>query len=1499
MSLSVHVSPPVWADDATAKGVLKVCESVDEDLRLCLDRSSDSDSQLELNQSLSELIESITVPEDECGEDTVAEPPCASRGCAGSEIVADIVERILSRVEETAASAPRRPSAKLTGAREIDCSRSRDKSRHRRADSPKRAERRKRDRSDHERKKLRRRSTSCSTTSSACSSLSRKHRRKHKHHRRKDEGEGETEVEVEVKAPCPRVNPIFLWVKQDDTRIVEVLCEDYDKRNRIRLTKTAHGWRATPRTERLDSTLSKTSLDSAPTIEDLPPLVTSYSPDTKEKHRRGPGTRRRRRKRCDRKKVNGIKHENTYVNNDEHVDVVNNNYSSVSNNNNIKIEKELVTEASISEPRLRSFGYKKTCHSGPKLDSKSKKKDNKKIADIDIYDFVSTPKTESDVVSEDPDSGSESELQQENDLKIKAEPKEEVQSECEESRIMPEFSNCEVKLEPLPPEYSVSTVKVEEKPASEIPQENEHLDDVSQESKEKEDVKHIENVEEKCQIAKSETVLELENVKEADSQELTEKEEDQECMKEPRVEILKIPQPPLVLKNNSPPKADSSPEPQQEEKQDSQPSGIDSTKDLEGAEESEKTLSTTVPDTKMDTSNDKDENKLQIETLGFEEESSIEEAEGDPDEDDDTLPDVILPEPHLQTPEPSPQPVPEPSSIEPESTLTNLSLQPETSLDSDTIHLPDTTTKSDTASLINNDLSLGEKLSIKTDSEISMTPSLLTPGSLNNDSKPVNSNTSIDDLKTAKMIQEAEIARQISADLDEDHLLAIEEILQGEECVEDFDDDDLPEEYHGTHESPVNLVIDLKAKDQVDNIGIPLSLRTDDFLEIFPSPLSIKEHSEILPTLPTTKSAPEKLIPHAHQQNKTKFLESILSCNKKSQKEGCKKVDTSDQLEPLYLGVSRKSASPTVSSSDGRKFSSPDLEPKPKRMKVDDITLKTILNRNKDTVTKTKVHKSKDTEETQQTADSTTKSRLLELLTNENEEHISKLDPLTQLKEILSDPELTVPDPLLVPRSRLPALVANPAKEIPRLIALKSESLSYPKLLTDPDLLVVSLSHLQSLLQAAGKEEEMLKYQQQAQLLQHQMKQDQTASNLDAATATALNQMMWLPYLSQLEAATMTCGGNSQDFMTMLNMLFPSGSYPQMNPYMMTPTSPGINAYDYKSQLEFQQAFALWNEAMMQAATNQFAAQSLSGAAATTTNNNLSKLYQNYQDTKFNPKSNSNTTSKHLETKHAAARTSPITPNYQQSKYRSSQYPYTSMFSIPTSTPTTTTSTSSSNNSLYRTTQSYSATTQAQNSYHTSRARDYNYSTYSSLRTPTHPSSSHQKSDHVTVSAMSNSDLYKTHQRNSTSSSNSNCKSLMNILSKPLPKQTEVKTSSYPSSKVYPTSTTMLPKETTIRLAHPTPSSARPDPPKLKVKQPQHLVDPNSKPKLFNFDEHGEVGSTTGSLTPQVDETHPNLWHPLFSRYVPFQCHLRANLCMRGEQLLSNWISPLVLCYVD
>lgn len=89
----------------------------------------------------------------------------------------------------------------------------------------------------------------------------RKKRRKSSRHRTPDER--------------PSVSPIFVWVRQaEDGVIGEVWCEDYDKRNRLRLTKTSGGWRAIPRTptlselERASAKPRRDSADSACFSED-------------------------------------------------------------------------------------------------------------------------------------------------------------------------------------------------------------------------------------------------------------------------------------------------------------------------------------------------------------------------------------------------------------------------------------------------------------------------------------------------------------------------------------------------------------------------------------------------------------------------------------------------------------------------------------------------------------------------------------------------------------------------------------------------------------------------------------------------------------------------------------------------------------------------------------------------------------------------------------------------------------------------------------------------------------------------------------------------------------------------------------------------------------------------------------------------------------------------------------------------------------------------------
>lgn len=85
----------------------------------------------------------------------------------------------------------------------------------------------------------------------------------------------------------PKVNPIFLWASQREQRIIEVRCEDYDKRNRIKLTKTAQGWRSIPRTTSNVYTIDLPTVCKRPTsgpIESSPASVSSN--DEKENGKR-------------------------------------------------------------------------------------------------------------------------------------------------------------------------------------------------------------------------------------------------------------------------------------------------------------------------------------------------------------------------------------------------------------------------------------------------------------------------------------------------------------------------------------------------------------------------------------------------------------------------------------------------------------------------------------------------------------------------------------------------------------------------------------------------------------------------------------------------------------------------------------------------------------------------------------------------------------------------------------------------------------------------------------------------------------------------------------------------------------------------------------------------------------------------------------------------------------------------------------------------------------
>lgn len=212
------------------------------------------------------------------------------------------------------------------------------------------------------------------------------------------------------------------------------------------------------------------------------------------------------------------------------------------------------------------------------------------------------------------------------------------------------------------------------------------------------------------------------------------------------------------------------------------------------------------------------------------------------------------------------------------------------------------------------------------------------------------------------------------------------------------------------------------------------------------------------------------------------------------------------------------------------------------------------------------------------------KSRLLDLLTTKNNEDIcspheeAHSDPLEQLKNVLANPKYSVPDPLLVPKARLSALVTCPGKEIPRLLARRAQDLSYFSILSDPDVLVVSLSHLQSLLKKPINEEEILKYQKQTEEIRSRLRQECFNNNYENMALGNWNQCYWLPSFQRSEVITSCDPAITPDLLSVLNI-----GYPPPNGTCCQEDSPGLpsmsnTGFDYHKQLQFQKEVALWQE---------------------------------------------------------------------------------------------------------------------------------------------------------------------------------------------------------------------------------------------------------------------------------------------------------------------------------
>ncbi|CAH2048254.1 unnamed protein product, partial [Iphiclides podalirius] len=411
--------------------------------------------------------------------------------------------------------------------------------------------------------------------------------------------------------------------------------------------------------------------------------------------------------------------------------------------------------------------------------------------------------------------------------------------------------------------------------------------------------------------------------------------------------------------------------------------------------------------------------------------------------------------------------------------------------------------------------------------------------------------------------------------------------------------------------------------------------------------------------IPAIPSSPEIFTMPLTKSKQTLFLETLLSSP--SPKMYTSEVTiTKQQCEPLNLGKHRKSASPTVSScsDEMRKLQKEYGEPREKRIKREMIEDHQVRI--------TKVF-NKCSEE--QIPDLTKAKR------PERSAHktIEETTPLRQLHILKTSAEYNIPDPLLVPKDRLNAILAAPGREIPLLLVQRPElrlpeAFAYPNILQDPDILVVSLSQLETILENDQKKLPSPKPKEAKLAMAKSLvavnsssceksntpQPDQTnhpkpipsmdalAGDIDAATSAALNQMLWLPYLSQLEA--MAACSQNMDFLKALNSPGYSGpNYSDLS-QMFNPSArfmgpsgfPMVPPMDYDNRMQF----AMWQEAMSQA--NPSAAQR-SKPSLEAQMKELSKA----GDVQ-NPYVHS--TKSHQSKSHSSARTSPIAHNYNSQR---------------------------------------------------------------------------------------------------------------------------------------------------------------------------------------------------------------------------------------------------------
>lgn len=423
-------------------------------------------------------------------------------------------------------------------------------------------------------------------------------------------------------------------------------------------------------------------------------------------------------------------------------------------------------------------------------------------------------------------------------------------------------------------------------------------------------------------------------------------------------------------------------------------------------------------------------------------------------------------------------------------------------------------------------------------------------------------------------------------------------------------------------------------------------------------------------------SSPEVFNAPQPKQKQPSFLESLYAST--SPKMYTSEVTiTKQQYEPLNLGKHRKSASPTVSScSDEIRKPHKDYgEPQEKRSKrdsIDDLGKISKLLQTCDNLISDKLAESKKKKPEQPAPKP-----------SEPEPNPS---PLQQLKDLKSNKNFNIPNPLLVPKDKLNDIIMAPGIEIPALLMHRPELrlpeiFEHPNMVRDPDILVIPLEQLENIVSGSDKRELISPRHKESRSVPKSGSSTEKAiattstatpdppaaapapvpsssghpkpipsmgalaDDIDAATSAALNQMLWLPYLSQLEA--MAACSQNMDFLKALNSSGYTGTnYAELSQMFNHPSRfanqasfPGMSGMEYDSRMQF----AMWQEAMNHA-----------GGPTPQRHKSASAVEAQLKEmaTKPNdfPSSYVQAAKASQSKSHSAARTSPIANNYTNSQ---------------------------------------------------------------------------------------------------------------------------------------------------------------------------------------------------------------------------------------------------------